>query len=290
MVSQLVFNPQSVPAKIPYNAQLAQESLQKLIVLLKIAHRECQVKHIYFDKTRFNGLFMDGYSFAEWLNLANSTERTLILSLMLNKATPKMPDWIGLKTKRLAEDYCFDELVWGLAYFFDFVLFSLATHEKWHTELFECEYFDLTKDDDTTKRAVMRHASTAYHLRQHKRIYYCHPKHCHQLPHTGMRGTKMDLTEQDAESVLREAVKVPQKKQLYGYSKKTGSLYEFQPETPQGEKPLMGEQNRYHGYPITIQEMKRDLGGQTFKEVIDALKKRTIIDADIAKELISAMD
>jgi hypothetical protein len=286
MVSQLVFNPQSMPLKVPYDELLAKVYQRELIALLKIAHGECQVRYIHFDKSLLTGFFMENYSFQQWLQHANpATERPLILSLLLNKSKPKIPDWIGLKTEKLAKDYCFDELVWGLVYFFDLVLFSFATHEKWHTELFECEYFDMTDDDEATKIAVIRHASTAEHLRQHKRIYYCHPKHCHQLPHVGVRGTRMDLSEKEAEGVLRDALKIRNKKQLYGYSKKTKSFYEFQPETPEESKPILGERNRYHGYPVQPKELKKDLSEKVFNEILQALEERGIIDTDNAKDL-----
>lgn len=300
MVSQLVFNPQSLMPNQQFDPQIARQAMDALIDLIK-ATRDNQLEIAMIRANRrFNDeLFMDGCSIERWCREMSrpQAQRAVVEGFLLKKNIKvTVPAWVGLTSseERLGKDYCFDDHTWALAYFFDFVLFSFHTASQWNTEIFETEYFDLTLQNDETQPAFIRHASYGVHIVRHKRIYYCHPKHCHHLPFTGRRDTEMDLIFEDAangnkeaEVVLRNAVRVPTKKQLIGYSKRTQKLYEFQPETPlsPNDRPWLGNQNRYHGYPITPKELHDDVGGNIYDEIIDSLAERAIIDTDTAKDL-----
>lgn len=297
MVSQFVFNPQSLPAKKELDHSVANEAMEKLLDFVRtIKQHKLDRSVIRINKHLAQENFMAGYPFMEWCQkfTKNQAQRALILALLVNNSKLHIPAWIGLSEseERIGKDYCFDDTTWALSYFFDFVLFSLHTESRWDTELFECEYFDLTINDDDTQTAFIRHASRGNHVLLHRRIYYCHPKHCHHLPFNGQRGTEMDLKYEDepygdkeAELILRDAVKIPTKKQLIGYSKRTERLYEFQPEAPPRDKPCLGDQNRYHGYPIEPEELHRDVGGRVYNEIIDSLQERAVIDIKAARRL-----
>jgi hypothetical protein len=196
----------------------------------------------------------------------------LITSWTVNKGRVRIPTWVGLKDLEAATDirYYFDNKTWGLAFVRDHILVSLASHSDWDGALLRCDYIDV--EIDKLEMANIRHSSLVDHLRQHKRIYYCHPKHCHNLPFTGVRDTAMDLIEEEAQNVLNRAVQSPRTKQLYGYSKRTQKLYEFKPETPIGTQPWLNEQNKFHGYPVNPREVHRDIGGSAYNEIINELK------------------
>jgi hypothetical protein len=291
MVSQLVFNPQSLMSKKEYDEEIAREAMDALIDFIKtINDHQIPIKMIRSKKHMGKQDFMQGYSFIKWVKkfTRKQSESVSVLNFLVNKKSKvEVPAWIGLSDseERIGKDYCFNDKTWALAYFFDFVLFSLHTETRWNTVLFECEYFDLSGDDEDTHTAIVRHASQGDHILQHRRLYYCHPKHCHDLPHTGPRDTEMDLSDSEAEKVLNQAVQIPTKKQLIGYSKKTQNLYEFQPEFPPSDKPFLGDHNTYHGYPIEPEELHVDVGGTVYREIVESLAERAVIDTDTKKRL-----
>lgn len=293
MARDLIFNVHSLATDQNYDETAAKEWAVKLLDLFKMA----QEQHIHCIRmgfgqdgcSKFTSVnIMKDYPFSQWLNEhVPAHARTLFLSWTVNKQV-RIPAWIGLKEleERTNQRFCFDDRAWGLAFIRDNILTSLASHSNWDCTVLGCEYIDLEQEEEDFPTAYIRHACTDFHLKQHKRIYYCHPKHCYELPFTGRRGTLMDLDKAEAQQVLDRAVKIIGKKQLYGYSKRTRKLYEFQPENPTTERPFLGEQNKYHGYPIDPSEAHRKLDGRGYDDVIAMLKESGDIDDIAARKFI----
>lgn len=273
MARDLIFNILSLRPNDEYDHHTAHLWASKLGELFREAQEAQHIAIIRFDdEIRFRDI-MKNHPFSKWLNTdVPQPLRVLITSWTVNKGRVRIPAWIGLKDLEAATDirYYFDNKTWGLAFVRDHILVSLASHSDWDGVLLGCNYIDVAIDK--LEMGNIRHSSLVDHLRQHKRIYYCHPKHCHNLPFTGVRDTAMDLTEDEAQNVLNRAVQSPQTKQLYGYSKRTQKLYEFKPETPIGTQPWLNEQNKFHGYPVNPPEVHRDIGGSAYNEIITELK------------------
>lgn len=294
MVSQLVFNPQSLTPSKKKDDSIAEQAMVSLLNFITAMRKhKLDGSSIRINKNLGKENIMFGYSFIEWCkeHTHKRNDFQLILAFLVNNPKLQVPAWVGLKDseERIGKDYCFDDETWALAYFFDFVLFSLQTETRWNSDIFECEYFDLTIDEEDPQIAYVRHASDGNHIILHKRSYAPHPKHVMSLPHRGRRDTEMDLefseTNKEAENILNVAVQIPTKKQLIGYSKRTENLYEFQPEAPPSNKPFMGKDNQYHGYVIEPEELHKDVGGRAYNEIIDSLAERAIIDTNTENRL-----
>lgn len=284
MARDLIFNMDCLRPDDDYNPYKARQWATTLGQLFKEAQTEQHFENIRFEDAIQSRNIMRDYPFQKWLNTdMQQPLRLLLKSWMVNKQRVRIPTWIDLRQLEIQTDarYLFDNKSWGLAFVRDHILVSLASEPRWDCELLNCEYIDRQIDDETIQTSAIRHSSTVKHLRQHKRLYYCHPKHCHDLPFSGVRGTSMDLNEKEAQQVLNRAVQAPAKKQLYGYSKRTQKLYEFQPESPPSERPWLGQQNQFHGYPIDPAEVQQDIGGNDYDDVIQGLKDSGQID-DIA--------
>lgn len=275
MARDLIFNLLSLKPNDAYDPYQARQWAVRLGELFKEAQEVQRIAIIRFDEEIQSRNIMKDYPFQKWLNSdVPQPLRILIRSWTVNKGRVRIPTWIGLRNLEIAADarYYFDNKAWGLAFVRDHILVSFASHDDWDCELLGCDYIDMEIDVDNLKTGYIRHSSLIDHLRQHRRIYYCHPKHCHELPFTGVRDTKMDLSEIEAQNVLNQAVQAPQNRQLYGYSKRTQKLYEFKPETPPAQRPWLNVQNKFHGYPVEPREVHADIGGNAYNEIILELR------------------
>ncbi len=287
MARDLIFNLNSLRPDDEYDQHTARDWALKLGELFREAQEIQHIAIIRFDAEIRLREIMKDQPFQKWLNTdVPQPLRILIMSWIVNRGRVRMPAWIGLKDLETATDarYYFDNKAWGLAFVRDHILVSFASHSDWDCVLLGCDYIDMEIDADELETGNIRHSSLVDHLRQHRRIYYCHPKHCYDMPFTGVRDTEMDLSRDEAQNVLNRAVQAPQNKQLYGYSKRTQKLYEFKPETPIGTQPWLNEQNRFHGYPVSSQEVHNDIGGSAYNEIIYELKLDGELDDLVARQ------
>lgn len=284
MARSLIFNLLSLRPEDEYDPRVARQWAIRLGELFREAQEVQHISIIRFDDEIQSHQVMKDYLFPKWLNTdVPQPLRVLIKSWTVNKGRVRIPAWIGLKDLEVATDarYYFDNKTWGLAFVRDHILVSFPSHPNWDCELLGCDYIDTEIDEDKLETGSIRHSSLIGHLRQHRRIYYCHPKHCYDEPFTGVRDTEMDLSRDEAQNVLNRAVQAPQNKQLYGYSKRTQKLYEFKPETPVSRQPWLGEHNKFHGYPVIPEEIRADIGGTAYDEIIGTLMDSGDLD-DIA--------
>lgn len=143
-----------------------------------------------------------------------------------------------------------EQVVLGLGAAFlnhDWAVSIPTENEHWGTSQIEISTYSMlpdASDEQTQDHCPVWHASSVEHLGIPKRVY--DPSRKHEKPDAGGWGTPMDLTPDEAQTLLETAIANPAKaseKALYNYSPHTKRMYEFRSDSPDaGEK--------YHGYPI----------------------------------------
>jgi len=242
MTMKMVFNECSLTPARTKNSRLAADWMRELIDVLKLARSmACGGSFVVLCTTELKSMeIMKGYSFGEWLNDADPGTKGAVTALLTRQSNHVFP----------AHDLKYEFKLYGrlrvlglgTAHLEKCMAVSLPSHRRWieHHEI-TLHGYELDENGELMSPAEfhVRHASTAAHMQRFALVWRQSDKH-----RPGGHGTLMPLTDETAQKLLNCSVQAEGAGQRYGYDNDT--LYEFQDDCAGG----------YHGYPITIQDLR----------------------------------
>lgn len=151
----------------------------------------------------------------------------------------------------------------GAAHLLDALSVSIDVEE----EFWDCESIEIEKQHNSGDTTVtVRHACRFEHLGIPPRTFERNPKH--ELVVEGGYVSRLDLTDQEAQSVLDSAIQAESTSaRLWGYASRTNRIYCF---PPHGN-------GLYHAYPVEIAQIPNR------KQILRRLVDEQVIDDQIAR-------